>query len=201
VNQRSRTQFPAHILNLLAVYDLPFGKGKRFANRNRLLAQVAGGWQLSSITTYRSGTPIGTIGAACNLPFAGGCYANYNPAFSGPVRINGGYGSGNLIGGNAATFLDVKAFVSPAAYTYGNTPRTGVFGLTLPSGYQEDVSVKRIFKLRERLNLGFQADAINVFNFVNFGGPNTSITSAAFGRITSQADSPRVLQLSARLSF
>ena len=201
VNERAPTQFPANILNLLAVYDLPFGKGKALANGNKLLEQVAGGWQISSITTYRSGTPIGTIGAACNLPFAGGCYANYNPAFSGRIRINGGYGSGNLIGANATTFLDSAAFVSPAAYTYGNTPRVGVYGLALPGGHNEDLSLKRSFKLRESLALAFQVDAINVFNFVNFSGPNTSITSAGFGRITSQANSPRVLQLSARISF
>jgi hypothetical protein len=44
-------------------------------------------------------------------------------------------------------------------------------------------------------------DAFNVFNNVIFGGVNTNITSAAFGRVSSQANSPRVLQLKARLEF
>lgn len=199
-NEKAVTQFPAHILNLLAVYQLPFGQGRQFA-RSGIAAKVVGDWQISSITTYRSGSPIGTIGAACNLPSAGGCYANYAPGFSGAVRINGGYGSGNLIGANAVSFLNAAAFASPAAYTYGDTPRTGVFGLAGPGGYNEDLSLKRVFDLRESMKIAFQVDAINVFNFVNFGGPNLSITSTAFGRITSQSNSPRVLQLSARFSF
>ncbi|MBS1855806.1 MAG: TonB-dependent receptor [Acidobacteria bacterium] len=200
VNEKAPTQFPAHILNLLAVYQLPFGKGQRFAHSG-ILGAVAADWQLSSITTYRSGDPLGTIGAACNLPDAGGCYANYAAGFSGPVRINGGYGSGNLIGAGAVPFLNVAAFASPAAYTYGNTPRTGVFGLAAPGGYDEDVSLARTFTIHEKFKLGIRADAINVLNFVNFGGPNLSITSAGFGKITSQANSPRVMQVSARFSF
>ena len=103
-----------------------------------------------------------------------------------PLRVNGGNGSGNLIGSSAVPFLDVAAFASPAAYTYGNTPRTGVFSLAGPSGYDEDISLKRTFNLRESLKLAFQADAIDVFNFVNFGGPNLSITSTGFGKITNQ---------------
>jgi len=201
VNEKAPTQFPAHILNLLTVYQLPFGKGKQFVNSDGILGKAVSDWQLSSITTYRAGIPIGTMGAACNLPDAGGCYANYSAGFMGPVRINGGYGSGNLIGSGAVPFLNVAAFASPAAYTYGNTPRTGVFGLAGPSGYDEDISLKRTFTLRENLKFAFQADAINVFNFVNSGGPNLSITSTGFGKITSQANSPRVLQLSVRVSF
>ncbi len=201
VNEKAPTQFPSHILNLLTVYQLPFGKGAQFLNYKGFLGKAMQDWQLSSITTYRAGIPIGTIGAACNLPDAGGCYADYGAGFSGPVRINGGYGSGNLIGAGAVPFLNVAAFTSPAAYTYGNTPRTGVFGLTGPSAYNEDLSLKRTFDLHEHLKIAFQVDAINLFNFVNFGGPNLSITSAAFGKITSQADSPRVVQISARVSF
>ncbi len=69
---------------------------------------IAGGWQFSGIVTYRSGVPIGTIGTtSCNISAvnAGGCFATYNPAYSGPVCINGGWGSGNLLGSNPATFL------------------------------------------------------------------------------------------------
>lgn len=199
--ERSRTQIPEHVLNLLFVYDLPFGKGKHFGNTSKLANTVAGGWQLSGISTYRSGTPIGTIAASCNLPDAGSCYANYAPGFSGPVRINGGWGSGNVLGANAATYLDVHAFTSPAAYTYGNTPRTSAFGIYLPGAYDQDLSLRRVFAITEKVHFDFEADAINVLNFVNFGTPNTTATSSAFGKITGQANTPRVLQLSARVAF
>lgn len=144
---------------------------------------------------------MGTIGAACNLPNAGGCYANYNPGFSGPVRINGGYGSGDLLGANPPTFLDKDAFASPAAFTYGNTPRTGVFGLQEPGSFGTDLSLRREFVIREPLRFIFQADAINAFNQVYFLPPPTNITSSNFGKIAGQSNRPRELQLSARVTF
>ena len=144
---------------------------------------------------------MGTIAAACNLPNAGGCYANYNPSFTGSPRINGGYGSGDLLGANPPAFLDKNAFASPAAFTYGNTPRTGVFGLEEPSSFGADLSVRREFSLREPLKLIFQADAINALNLVNFSAPPTNITSSNFGKIAGQSNRPRELQLSARVTF
>ncbi len=50
-----------------------------------------------------------------------------------------------------------------------------------------------------RLSVG--VDAFNLFNNVIFGGINTNITSAAFGRVSSQANTPRVVQLKARVEF
>ena len=97
--------------------------------------------------------------------------------------------------------LDKNAFVSPAAFTYGNTPRSAVFGIYDPGTYNQDLSLRRIFPIHESVKLAFQADAFNVFNFVNFSAPATNITSANFGRITSQATGPRSLQLSARIVF
>ena len=182
------------------VYEVPFGKGKMFGKDNAILDAVAGHWQLSGITTYRDGTPIATIMAACNLPNAGTCYANY-PGFSGPVRINGPYGSGDLLGANPPAFLDKNAFVSPAAFTYGNTPRIGAYGLYNPALFGQDLSLKRNFPIRESIALAFQVDAINAFNIVMFAAPATNITSSNFGRITATANSPRSLQLSARITF
>jgi hypothetical protein len=200
-NQKALTQLPAHTVNLLAVYQLPFGKGRSYLNDGSLVSKIAGGWQVSGIVTYRSGLPIGTIGAACNLPNAGGCYANYNPNFSGPVRIHGDWGSGNLIGSNATVFLNKNAFVSPTSYTYGNTPRTNVFGIQNPGTYDQDISLKREFAIHELVKLAVQADAFNAFNLVTFAAPSTNITSSNFGKISSQSNSPRVLQLGARISF
>ena len=100
-SEKALTQLPAQSLNVLLTYQLPFGKGRQFANSGGIVSQLLGGWQISGIGTYRSGIPIGTImTTGCNLPNAGSCYANYNPNFTGPVRINGAWGSGNLLGAN-----------------------------------------------------------------------------------------------------
>jgi hypothetical protein len=118
-----------HVFNALVTYELPFGKGRAINPSNVALRALASGWRLSSITRIRSGNPYGVIGATCNLPNAGGCRASYNPAFSGPVRIGGEWGSGNLLAGSAApVFLDRNAFISPPAFAYGDTPGAGAHG-------------------------------------------------------------------------
>ena len=104
-------------------------------------------WQVSGITQFRSGRPLGSIGATCNLPNAGNCYADFNPNFSGPVRINGDYGDGDVLGPtNPPTYIDRAAFQSPAPFTYGNTPRTLAHDLRNPNYFNQDFSVRRDFQ-------------------------------------------------------
>jgi len=199
--EKSLTVLNPHVVNMLWVYDLPFGKNGMLGKNSRVVDAIAGHWQLSAITTYRDGAPIATLTAACNLPQAGTCYANYAPGFSSPVRINGSWGSGNLLGSNTTAYLDKNAFASPAAFTYGNTPRTGADGLHNPSLWGQDFSLKRKFTIHETIALQFQVDAFNAFNITMFSAPALNITSTTFGKITSQANTPRALQLSARLVF
>ncbi|MBZ5623399.1 MAG: hypothetical protein LAQ69_32445 [Acidobacteriia bacterium] len=189
---------PSHNVNVLLLYALPFGKGQRWGNSSKAADLLAGHWQISSITTYRSGALFGTIGATCNTPSAGSCYADYNPSFTGPVRINGAYGSGDV---RSAVYLDVNAFKVPAAFTYGTTPRTGAYNLRGPSNSNENVSLRRDFIIRENWKLTFVADALNVFNWVRFAAPNLTITNTSFGKITAVSNSPRVVQLSLRLTL
>jgi hypothetical protein len=161
------------------------------------------GWRLSGITRLRSGTPYGTIGATCNLPNAGGCNASYNPAFSGPVRINGEWGDGNLLGGAAApTFLDSRAFISPAAFAYGDTAPSGAYGLYNPGFWNVDFNVTRRFAVTERVSVAFAAESFNLFNTVIFNGPaSLAFNNANFGKITGQQNSPRSFQLSLKVLF
>ena len=63
------------------------------------------------------------------------------------------------------------------------------------------MSLRREFGIREGVKLAFQMDAFNPFNWVVFGAPNINITSSSFGKITSTASSPRVVQFNARVTF
>jgi hypothetical protein len=189
-----------HVFNAMVVYQLPFGPGRAFNPTNMAARGLLGGWRISSITRLRSGNPLGIIAAACNLPNAGGCRANYTPGFSGPVRINGEWGDGDLLGARPQ-FLDVRAFQNPAAYTYGNTPGAGAYGLFGPGFWNEDLSVNRTFKITERFKLDLAAEGFNITNAVLFNGPSLDINNANFGRITSQQNSPRSLQLGLKLQF
>ena len=189
-----------HVLNATFVYELPFGAGHSLGSGNAALRGVASDWRISGITQFGTGRPLASIGATCNLVNAGNCYADYNRSFTGPVRINGDYGTGDILGANPA-FIDRNAFASPAAFTYGDTPRTLAFGLRETYSFNQDISLRRYFRIRENWRLGIQADAFNLFNNVRFGGIGTNITNANFGRFSSQVNTPRVIQFNARIEF
>jgi hypothetical protein len=189
-----------HVWNAIIVYNLPFGADGRPGSDNPFVRAIVKGWQVSGITQFRSGRPLGVIGASCNLPNAGTCYADFNPNFSGPVRINGDYGDGDVLGASPPAFVDRNAFQSPAPFTYGNTPRTLAHDLRNPSSFNQDFSVRRDFPMG-RTKLGLGLDVFNLFNNVVFGGIQTNITNANFGRVSSQANTPRVGQIKVRLEF
>ena len=190
------------MLNATVVYNLPFGKGRMFSG-NPILNKVAGGWQISGITTFRAGSGLGSIAGSCNLPSAGSCYVDLNPNFSGPVRIGGNAADANLKAATPPVFLDKNAFLNPAAYTYGTSPRSMVYKLRNANSFNESLSLKREFKVIEAASLIFQADVSNPTNLVIFGNPSTSFTSTSFGTITGLVggNGPRYVQLSARVKF
>jgi len=190
-----------HQLSMAWVYSLPFGKGRQFANQGGLVDAVVGGWQISAVQLYNSGQPLGTINGACNVPYAGGCYADYNTSFTGPVRINGSYGSGVSKTNTTKIYLDKAAFQDAAPYTLGTTPRTMAFSLRQPWSFNENATIGKDFKLFERLTLRVQADAFNLFNRTRFGGINTNIDNATFGTVSNQANSPRNLQFETYVKF
>ncbi len=107
-----------NILNAFYSYELPFGKGRMLNPGNVVARSLVSGWQISGITLYSTGTPLGPFTANCNVPQAGTCWASYNPAFTGPARINGAWGNGNVLGAvaGATPFIDVNALLpSPMA--------------------------------------------------------------------------------------
>ena len=197
----SNTDMP-HVFNAFFSYELPFGKGRKFQVENKVLSALVSGWQMSGINRFASGTPLGPItGNACSVASMGTCYASYNPAFTGTVRINGDWGNGDVKAANATAFIDKNAFISAAAFTYGNTPVFGAYGLRNPHLFNTDLNVSRNFQVREGVKFVFGADGFNIFNTVRFGGINTNINNAAFGKVTSQANLPRVFQFKFRIEF
>ena len=189
-----------HVWNAMVVYNVPFGADGRPGSGNTVVRAMVKDWQISGITQFRSGRPLGSIGAACNLPNAGTCYADFNPSFTGAVRINGDYGDGDVLGANPPSYIDRNAFQSPAAFTYGNTPRALAFDLRNPNSFNQDLSVRRDFHV-SHVKLGLGVDVFNLFNTVVLGNIQTNITNANFGRVSSQSNTPRVGQIKVRLEF
>jgi hypothetical protein len=182
-----------NLLNAFYSYELPFGKGRMFNPENKVARAVVSGWQLSGITRFASGTPLGPFTTNCNVPQAGTCWASYNPAFTGDVKLKGD--------GGVTPFINVNAFISPPAFTYGNTPATGAYGLRNPHFFNQDLSLSRNFQILENLRFVFGADSFNLFNNVRLGSINTNITNANFGKAAAQTNLPRVFQFKLRVEF
>ena len=195
------------LVNAYGVYKLPIGTAGHFGGKSLLSRELIGGWQLSGIYTYASGSPVVVTwgqGGQCSgaLPNAGQCQASINPAFTGgSARINGSYGSGahgfttcNIGVGTGCTannYITPTAFAQPAdistisgthQYLIGNEPRSAPLNLRNPGTENLNASIQRSFPIYgDRAVFIFQADCTNVWNKVTFGGPNGSWgqTSAA----------------------
>ena len=190
-----------HIFHATFVYELPFGKG-HMGSGNVVARTLASGWQISGLISFNSGAPLGITGTGCSTPgIVSTCIVSYAPGFTGPVLINGGYGSGNALAPGALSYINKAAFVDPAPYTFGNLPRSAPFGLFAPHVVDADLSLKREIAIRERYKLALQADVFNVTNTVCFAAPGTSIDSSNFGQVTTTANLPRKIQLVARFTF
>lgn len=190
-----------HVITSTVLYQLPFGNGRRWKLNNSFLNGAFGGWQISGIYSFATGAPL-TITGTCT---GGGiidavCYPNYSPNFSGSVWQNTPIGSGG-VDVSKTTYLNKAAFVDPAQFTAGNVARTAPYGLRVPYTQDVDLSVRREIAIREQMKLMVQVDAFNVSNEVHFAAPGTNIDNKSFGIFSSQANSPRKLQVGARFVF
>ena len=178
-------------------YDLPFGQGRRFLGKaGRLTQSLLGGWTANAILTYHSG-PLIAVGASDNLGiFAGPQYAFLNG--TNPVRLpfNGHAGS------TGSKWLNVAAFTQlPSTTTSFSPAKHYIPGIRGPIYANEDLSLIKQIPITERYRGELRLEAFDALNRVIFGGPNTSLTSPAFGTITSQANSPRNAQVVFKLTF
>jgi hypothetical protein len=187
-----------HMLKGSAVYDLPFGKGKMFLNRNVLVDEVIGGWQLSSTLVAQTGTPF-TVN-----------YGGTNESYS-----QAGSWWPNLVGNPHVHNASISGWFNPAAYavptpgTFGNNGRNTLRGPILTD---MNLSLGKTFSIFEKAKLQMRADAQNALNHPSFGAPDTNfddpvdLTSnpgrpSGAGTIGSTTVSGRNVQISARFTF
>jgi hypothetical protein len=182
-------------------YQLPFGKGKRFLGGSRLAHAIVGGWSVSAILNYFSGTPLGFAGS---LPLSGGWNGAVNRAniAPGPMKA-GSFDKSNFelstIGSPNNTYLNKSLFSDPAPLTLGNAAIR--YGQARNFGtVNEDVGLMKNFAFHESYRAQLRAEFLNIFNRHNLSGINTSVTNPLFGQVTGVTGN-RVIQLSARLDF
>jgi Carboxypeptidase regulatory-like domain len=175
------------------IYDLPFGRGRMFANHmSRAEDIILGGWQVNGITTLQGGNPL-QISASNNL-------SNFN--FQ-TLRANTNGQNASLHGDihqRLNKYFNTADFSQPAPFALGSGPAY-YDGLRGPGLNSTDLSLFKEFSTFERLKVQFRAEAYNTVNHVQFGNPDTGVTDASFGQITSQANSPRQVQFGLKLLF
>jgi len=171
-----------HIFVTTFTYRLPF-----WLSREDVLGKVLGGWEVSGITRFQSGSPYAVSGNTSigtrRGDFAGGDEKLAN--------------AGELLASNSVAWLDTTKFTVAPESRLGNISRNMFVG---PSYKVWDFSLRKQFRLKGSVRAQIQADLFNAFNQVSFGNPATTITNAGFGLITS-AQPMRNVQLGFRITF
>jgi hypothetical protein len=160
------------------VLGLPFAKGSSGATK-----AIFGDWIVSGIFAARSGRPFTVVQGNNNVgPYHNGL----------PNRIGDGEGEKTV-----NRWFDPTAFQAVPSGTFGNAGRNILRG---PGWKALDLSLQKQLGAG-RANLVLRWDVFNVFNTVNFGLPNSDISSSAVATITTLSGDPRLMQFSARVIF
>lgn len=197
-----------------AIYQLPFGRDRRWVTRGPL-QHIVGGWQVSWVYQYQQGRA---------LRF---CTTDSNPATTCGNRFFYGDMSrlGELFDHQNVHSRDIHVWFNPdIAYRGTGAVPDGFQGFEGRSAMQPgsfharmfptrvdalrmdgirnwDVKVKRVFRVTESLRMSFDVDMLNATNHTNFSEPNTDPTNANFGRVTSQNGLSRLIQFNLRVEF
>ncbi len=177
-----------HQATLSWLYDLPFGKGKKFGSGAPAAAQwIIGNWQINGINKFRTGFPLGMTMATNQSGTALGNRPNRTCA--------GDLGAGQR---NPNRWFDTSCYAAPAVGVLGNSARTTNSG---PGLSNFDFSVFKTFPVKEIANVQFRTEVFNLFNTGQFDLPNTSFGGAIYGRITRTINTSRLIQLALKVTF
>ena len=191
--EKSIGQFDqTHSLKFSTIYNLPFGKGQRWATGG-ILNQVIGGWRIAAIQVYGSGLPI-ALQRNNPLPLFNGItrptidtYENWRA----PI-------AGEKFDPNVDRFLKPANQFPAQPLNFGNATR---YNPKVRSfwGQSENVSVAKTFSFTEKIRLDFRAEAFNIFNRTIFGTGATNLNAGTFGVVQNQVNDPRQMQMALKL--
>jgi len=175
-----------HRLAVSGIFELPFGRGRRFGSGMRpVLNAFAGGWQLNAVVQRQAGGPLG-FG---NVIFTGNLKDIPLPKSQRSVDrwLNTEAGFER----DSRRQLSYNIRTAPLRYS----------GIRGDGQARWDFSAIKNFPIRERVKLQFRVECFNAWNHPNLNNPSTSVTSTAFGTITGQSPTTRQFQLSLKLTF
>jgi hypothetical protein len=202
-------------LNTLGVYELPFGRGRRFGNgMNKIADAIVGGWQLSGNWRQTTGLPY-TCGNGSRWPTDWNVTANCTPLGPIPVSITSNATASGSIDKNGGPNL----FQNPAAIITAAGQPVGQYGLFREtfagaSGLRDNIRGPGLFNIDTGLSKTFTMpysehhkfqlrwDSFNITNSVRFSAPSlTDTSSTTFGRFSSTLTSPRQMQFAGRYTW
>ena len=175
------------------LYELPFGRGKRFLNNaNGFTNTLVNGWQASGIVTWEDGNPI-VLQAAIDQT---GLFTLGQRPLEAP-------GDANLADKTLHRWFNTSLFSQPPAFTFGNAPRA------LPNARNPGVTDADISAIKNnnigtsgRYSVQFRAELFNAFNHPQFSPPDTGVNDPAFGQVTAtNANTARQIQLAIKFRF
>jgi hypothetical protein len=183
-----------HQFSINYLYELPFGEGRPFLNQGGWFQGAIGGWSLSGVANFRSGTPIVLRPLFNNTGnFTEGLRVNLVPGVDPHVDNP-----------SAFSWFNPAAFIQPPDFTMGDGPRTHP-SLRNPGRRNLDMSLSKRVSVTDELTLELIMEAFNAFNHANLNKPDRMIGSADnpnlnAGRIVGSTGG-RVVQLGLRFSF
>ncbi|SFS11955.1 Carboxypeptidase regulatory-like domain-containing protein [Granulicella pectinivorans] len=176
-----------NVTSLSTTYELPAGKGHRFASSG-VLRPVLGGWAVNAIMSLQSGMPVTVTQATNNNAFAG--FALQRPNLIAQPALPSNQRS-------TAKWFNTASFATAPQFTLGNASRNPVRG---PAYRDLDMALVKHTKIDEKTDVEFRGEIFNLANTPAFAQPNGSFGAAAFGSITATSAEQRVVQFALKLS-
>jgi hypothetical protein len=152
---------------------------------NAALRAALSHWRLSGILTAQSGPRLNILSGVDN-------------AFTGIGNQRPNKVSDDFYGGTLTNYLNRAAFAQPAAGTLGDLPRNAAVG---PDFWNVNLAISRLLQLGPAQRVELRLEAFNLFNRFNWGLPVVNFNSGQFGRITTMAGTPRIMQFGIKFEF
>jgi len=172
------------------IYQLPFGKGKKWANTG-LASLIAGGWQVTGVMSLETGAPFSVTASGTSLNAPGNTQV---------ANINGKFRKLKGIGA-ASPWFDKSVFSQPQTAAYGNTGQNAFVG---PGFFNLDASLFRTFAITERVNLELRAEGFSITNTPQYGNPSSNFANSDFGQINGSsggATGSRTVEFAGKIRF
>jgi hypothetical protein len=197
-----------HVVNGNAVYQLPFGLGKKMMNERGILSAIGGNWEVTTTALARTGFPVNVL-LPSSYTAPDGNSGTERPDLVPGISLTPPRGR------SVAQWINPAAFKTPAG-EFGTAPRNLV---RAPGTWQIDLGAGKTISLRERGRLEFRSEFYNIFNHPQLGQPQSTFNpsnTTGFGSITNTVNlntsivspvspvgsgTPREMQFALRFEF